>query len=198
MGQFETDPLPNIDNNWFIHPEANVDIAIAACSPMPDMAVQSLPLEMFVDGRILKEQNLGVGDEVFFPGLFTFFRSERWNVPILRHGNIAMLPPEDIQVGGGFSDVFLIEARSIGGISGSPVFVRGTYSARLPDGKALHGLSDHTYLLGLIHGHWDINESEINRAQLQHTPTGVNLGIAVVVPAHKIQDNGCPDASWLG
>jgi hypothetical protein len=41
--------------------------------------------------------------------------------------------------------------------------------------------------LGLIHGHWDVKESDINSADLQHdAKRGVNMGISVVVPAHKL------------
>jgi hypothetical protein len=45
------------------------------------------------------------------------------NVPIVRVGNFASYPAEQIQTGFGRMDAFLIEARSIGGLSGSPVFV---------------------------------------------------------------------------
>jgi hypothetical protein len=45
-------------------------------------------------------------------------------MPIGRHGSLAMMPSEPIQTDLGFADVYLIKARSMGGISGSPVFVR--------------------------------------------------------------------------
>ena len=41
--------------------------------------------------------------------------------------------------------------------------------------------------MGLIHGHWDIKESDMNKPDYPHDSTrGVNMGIAVVVPAKKI------------
>jgi hypothetical protein len=89
-------------------------------------------------------------------------------------------------------DVYLIEARSIGGISGSPVFVRGTLNIPGRDSSSgkpqtIHGISGDYYLLGLIHGHWDIRESELNEPSFIHDrQRGVNLGIGVVVPANKI------------
>ena len=54
------------------------------------------------------------------------------NFPIVRTGHIAMMPDEKIpkvKIGDweGNADAYLIESRSIGGWSGSPVFVRGTY-----------------------------------------------------------------------
>ena len=43
-------------------------------------------------------------------------------MPILRMGNLAAYPQERVQVEGVEMDAYLIEARSIGGLSGSPVF----------------------------------------------------------------------------
>ena len=41
-------------------------------------------------------------------------------------------------------------------------------------------------LLGLMHGHWDIRESDLNKPSFVHdSQRGVNLGVAVVVPAYK-------------
>jgi hypothetical protein len=41
-------------------------------------------------------------------------------------------------------------------------------------------------LLGLMQGHWDVTESEINKFQLNNNPRGVNVGLAIVTPAAKI------------
>ena len=99
-------------------------------------------------------------------------------------------------------DAYLIESRSIGGLSGSPVFVRQTTQVeaglRFKPGFALNNVNSPTpniegvervllsgvgriYFLGSTIGHWD-------------TPTAfdpvmresVNMGISPVVPAHKI------------
>lgn len=44
-------------------------------------------------------------------------------------------------------------------------------------------------LLGLVHGHWDVEESEINNPKVnQNRKQGVNYGIAIVVPAIKIYE----------
>jgi hypothetical protein len=90
-------------------------------------------------------------------------------MPIVRHGNIAMLPEEQIQTEMGYADVHLIEARSIGGLSGSPVFVR-TSEAEKDSHRGIQ-------LLGVMHGHWEIKESELNKPTLVHDRRGVNLGI---------------------
>jgi hypothetical protein len=55
-------------------------------------------------------------------------------------------------------DAYLAEGRSIGGLSGSPVFVRNTVNRRVPTAKGrpkhISGLGS-LHLLGLIHGHWE-------------------------------------------
>jgi hypothetical protein len=139
----------------------------------------------------MRKHKVGVGDEVFVVGLFTYAPGSKRNLPIVRPGNIAMIPDEQIQVDGEFTDAYLIEARSIGGISGPPVFVRPSMAldeARFGLGnKRLIGLSSELYLLGLMHAHWDIKESEMNRPSAIHDrQRGVNMGIGVVVPAQKI------------
>jgi len=101
-----------------------------------------------------------------------------------------MIPTEQIQTELGFSDVYLVEGRSIGGLSGSPAFVRRTetFKIQLPDGRITEVNCPGPFkLLGLMQGHWDIKESEMNKGSIQHDQKyGVNLGIAIVTPAVKI------------
>jgi hypothetical protein len=188
-------PVPKTDNNWYTHPDKSVDVAVLPLSPLSvtwDLDIKALPVRGFLDRDGLESKQIGIGDEVFMPGLFTFAPGSKRILPILRHGNIAMLPDDHIQVDSGFSEVYLIEARSMGGISGSPVFARRTVGIQTNDaqgdaGSIMCGVSGEYYLIGLAHGHWDIRESEINKAVFTHNrQRGVNLGIAVVVPAHKI------------
>src|SRR5262249_44093887 len=47
------------------------------------------------------------------------------------------------------------------------------------------------YLLGLMHGHWEIREGDFNEIEMPSAAEDeepVNLGIAIVVPAKKILD----------
>jgi hypothetical protein len=176
----------------FFHPtDDSVDVAVFPCVIPPDADIRVLTTDRFIFlGSEGDPSTFGIGDEVFFPGLFTYAPGSKRNMPILRHGNLAMIPEEPIQVAGGFAEVYLIEARSIGGISGSPVFIRPTMGideSRLGIGdKTLLGISSEVRLLGLMHGHWDILESDMNKANSSHNRRGVNMGIGVVVPARKI------------
>lgn len=103
-----------------------------------------------------------------------------------------MLPETPVPTEKGLMNAYLVEARSIGEISGSPVFSRRTMSLLWNDGvslptSAIHGLTGEVHLTGMMHGHWDIKESEINQPRLVHdSKRGVNMGIAIVVPIDDI------------
>ena len=177
--------LLKLEGNWQFHPDSTVDLAVRYVSePPPDVA--AFGVEDFFDPPN-NETKIGVGDEVFFPGLFLPAPGINSNTPIVRHGNLAMLPDEPIQTRYGFSDVYLVEARSIGGISGSPAWVRETLEvrARRDNGKdVLARCPGEMKLLGLLQTHWDVDD--INKYDFQRDPKGVNLGVAIVVPAKKI------------
>ena len=90
----------------------------------------------------------------------------------------------------GLLDAYLIEARSIGGLSGSPVFVNlglvRSINGKLVKSPASYGPH---YFLGLIHGHWDeaVNSTPSDTEDIQSVKS-VNMGIAIVTPGEKILD----------
>ena len=172
--------------NWLPHPtDRTVDLAVLPVDYQEDADIKSVPARDFVSATDIASQSVGIGDEVFITGLFTAAPGTERIMPLVRHGNIAMLPQEQIQTEMGYADVYLLEARSIGGISGSPVFVRPT--VMVPTEEAtLYGVGP-MKLLGLVQSHWDVKESEINKPSVIHDrKRGVNYGVAVVVPASKI------------
>ncbi len=172
-------------SQWWVHPtDRTADVAVIPVGPQPNADVKGVSVRDFVTNEDFTEKRVAIGDELFMTGLFTPIPGTTRNMPIVRHGNIAMLPEEQVQTKLGYADVYLIEARSIGGLSGSPVFVRTVDPEQGPttDGS-IRGMK----LLGLMHGHWDIRESEINSPAIEHDrKRGVNLGIGMVVPATKI------------
>lgn len=182
----------NASGQFFSHPTDDTVDAVAIPFEMEStFDILSITEKLFLTPERMIKHAIGIGDDVFLPGLFTHAAGKKRNMPIVRHGNIAMLPEDQIQVEGKFRDVYLIEARSLPGISGSPVFVRKTISVEgfHEDGTSsqIHGLSGELFFLGLMHGHWDVKESKLNSYEFSHDrQRGVNSGIAVVVPAHKI------------
>jgi hypothetical protein len=131
------------------------------------------------------------GDSLAAPfaiGLFTSFSGQNRHFPIARIGNLAMLPTERIPVQD-FDpmEVYLAEGRSIGGLSGSPVFVRQTINTTIadPNGKQVpFAGTGPIHFLGLIHGHWNLPVSLEKSSKAE----AVNMGISIVVPAYKIAE----------
>jgi hypothetical protein len=182
------------DARWWVHPtDSNADVAVVQVAVSRDAAIFPIRTEFFALPQRMEALNIGVGDEIHAIGLFSKAPGVHSNMPIVRTGNIAMMPTEQIQTDLGYTDVYLVEARSIGGMSGSPVFVRPSFRQHQKNESGeivpgfLHGPGD--TLLGMVHGHWAIREEDINKPSFSHDrKRGVNYGIAVVVPAQKIYE----------
>jgi hypothetical protein len=181
---------------WFFHPsEDSCDVAIIPFPILPVLNLDHLilPYSLCATEQKMKANEVGLGDEVFVTGLFRHHHGNRRNIPIIRVGNIACLTEEKVSTKSyGDIDAYLIEARSIGGLSGSPVFLNLGIT-RMIQGEIKHAQSQPVfYLLGLIHGHYDVNIDSIDEIELDKTnylsPDRVNTGIAIVVPFHKINE----------
>ena len=178
---------------WYYHPtEPNaVDAAVTPFAPTQYnlLDLELVPEEFFTTPEVIRKACIGIGDEITTVGLFTRFSGKDRNFPIARTGNLAMLPTERIPVKK-FDpmEAYLAEGRSIGGLSGSPAWVRQTAYMTLTQGKTnpipFCGGSD-IYFLGLLHGHWDVPEDVMSRAGVEYAEA-VNMGISIIVPAHKI------------
>jgi hypothetical protein len=180
-------------SHWSFHEDATVDAAVAPLvfdEPL-DLDVRAIPVSNFLNDEIIAEHRIGAGDEVFVTGLFTRTAGVSRNMPIVRMGTVALMPPEKIPHGSSLIDAYLIEHHSIGGLSGSPAFVSetaiipGVYAQRQTNPDDEHSIfaPGQTFFMGLLRGHW---EAPPNPAfgQLE----GMHLGISVVVPAQKIHD----------
>lgn len=172
---------------WKYHPsEPNVDVAVLPWAP--DSSIydfRSLPSEMAVTQEVITKEGIGCGDEVFITGLFGSHYGKQKNLPIIRIGNIASMPEEKVAIRDlGEIEAYLIEARSMGGLSGSPVFVHipGIRKGLLTLGK------EPTYWLGMVHGHYEFPElaslDVLSADDL--TKLVINMGIAIVIPCTKI------------
>jgi hypothetical protein len=177
------------NNKWFYHPTEKdaVDVAVMpfGSARFDDYDVIWIPEGMFATDERIEEFQIGLGDELFIVGLFTRFFGRKRLTPIVRTGNIAMMPEDRVPVEG-FDpmEAYLAEGRSIGGLSGSPAFVRNTVKMPMQTagGKptAMAGLGD-SHLLGLVHGHWRIPpNATATQAEM------VNMGVSIIVPAKKI------------
>jgi hypothetical protein len=171
--------------DWHFHPDPTVDVAV--CTMWFNGANHmAFPLEGFITDEAIEKNEIGIGEDLFIPGLFLRHYRTSQNVPIIRTGNIAAMPGEPVRGAKNFGLVegYLIEVRSLGGLSGSPVFINlGTYRYCQGAWKTSQNPQGTYYLLGLVHGHYDLPmDTPID----WHGIEDFNLGIAIVVPAQKI------------
>jgi len=110
--------------DWIYHKDNDVDIALYPNGPgiPPETDHLVFPVSNFVDQNYIDKNGVGIGDDIFMIGLFRHHHGKLRNLPIVRLGNIAAMPEEKIQTKYHLMDGYLIEVRSIGGLSGSPVF----------------------------------------------------------------------------
>lgn len=177
--------LPDGDE-WLKHPAPapGEDYVDVAAMKVPDLSVFGAwaagygwaRMSMFFPESLLgdePESGVGIGDEVVALGLLTVHYGEDRNEPVMRMGNLAMVPKEPVLVHykGGPSRrmrLYLTELRSISGLSGSPVFVRHRTFPGDPEQAPMS-------LLGLMIGHWD-------------DPDSNHMGFGKVVPAQLIAE----------
>lgn len=178
-------------NNWIYHENLNVDIALLPIGFDKNFDHLFYPLFGAMTASVIKQNEIDVGDEVFITGLFKHYYGIQSNIPIVRVGNISAMPGEQIQTRKHLMDAYLIEARSIGGISGSPVFVNLGIHRKI-NGKIMEvvGSGGVYFLMGLIYGHFDskINEldSSLTETEDKKEYENINTGIAIVTPIDKL------------
>jgi hypothetical protein len=223
-------------DDWFKHDRADV-AAILFAVDRTRYSFEQVPVDTFIDadyrfdvarlqGRansrlepILRANfangiEVQVGDETFAPGLFVQSAGNNRNLPIVRFGNVARMPGEEmifldtIQRGRVAIRAYLVETHSWGGFSGSPMFWHFEYNiaaaltamravntapspldvmTRAPHPEKIEVVTNRGYataLLGLVSGHYDIPL----KSKDQSVETAINAGIAVVTPAQNVRE----------
>ena len=187
-------PLSRISlENWYFHPEAERKAADVALIPITIKGAQPsdilvLDPRSFVTPQNIIEREWGVGDEIVVVGLFRNHYGRERNIPVVRIGSLAALPEEPVKTKWGFIDAYLVELHSIGGLSGSPVYIQHPPFRVGHDGTPHVVTGGRLNLLGIMQGHFDIpNFREDSAVEDDQEGSGsINTGIGVVVPAHKI------------
>lgn len=175
--------------DWSFHPSSSsyVDVAVAPFAAPSNAEILAIPPHNVMTPELMLSKQIGAGDDVFIVGLFKKNPGESRAIPIGRIGTIAAIPQEPIwTMNYGDMEAILIECRSMGGLSGSPVFVNLDPYLDFPPNSLLKTSStggrsySASRLLGLVHGHWEDDASDDFR------DSRMNVGIAIVVPAHKV------------
>ena len=172
--------------NVFTHSDSLVDIAIIPFLPDQEkFDFKFLPEDTITTKEAFKELKIREGSDVFFTGLFTPYTGSERNYPIVRFGRVALVTDEKIEWQGKLMDLYLIEAGSYGGNSGSPVFFY-LGSDREP-GSIVIG-SPILKLAGVMQGTF-LDAHEIKVVETKKVPIAVSsMGIAAVVPGYKLHE----------
>ncbi|HVS81901.1 MAG TPA: serine protease [Pyrinomonadaceae bacterium] len=186
-----------LPDDWYYSENPAADVAVMFIPIIPGLTTHSVAIEDFATDEVIQKESIGIGDDVFAIGLFTRKSGEQRNTPIMRSGIIASMPEEPFEVEEGQHDAYLVELRSIGGISGSPVFVNLPFWRLGPEMfEARVSLGEMTlrwkmHLLGVIRSHWNLEREDIAEGNVAATMENkeiekLNTGIAVVTPIKDV------------
>ena len=206
-GRREGSIFPTVASDWVPHRDGD-DIAIApVATHIRGDRSYLIDANFLVTKQWVASYDVGVGHDVFYVGRYKLPESA-CSVPTVRFGNISHMPMPVWHPGFGREVTsFLVEGRSRGGFSGSPVIVRmrqedEPYSAPslawddnpvIPGRSPFHGTSGELdrYILGLNWGHATEEQSArgyMGRVRVNPLKIDVNEGIMCVAPAWRILD----------
>jgi hypothetical protein len=178
--------------NWVVHEDPAVDVCAIRHGIPEELDHLVLPRAITATAEKFSEHEIGLGDEVFITGLFRHHTGSSRNIPIVRIGNLVAMKEEKVQTSAGMADAYLVEARSIGGISGSPVFVHLGSARQIGGSMMISSGGPQFLLLGLVHGHYDVEEAMVDEigedASSGLSTAKINSGIAIVIPIEKAFD----------
>jgi hypothetical protein len=194
----------SLNDQWEHHPDEAVDVSVAPVIaleteiPRKDIDVIPIQEKQCVNDDVIERIDLWAGTPTDTIGLFTSHFGKTHNTPIVRSGVIALMRDSKNLVGTrrGYMDAYLVESRSLGGLSGSPVIVQiePFWTAGGKIKKANHG-DDAAYLLGMVHGHFMLEDEndivredfpEEDQSSEKSTHDELNSGISVVIPIDKV------------
>jgi hypothetical protein len=192
--------------HWFEHPDGDDVVVCPIGLNTEHHKIKFLSARMFLDRGTVDWADIGPGDDCFMVGRFISQEGKQQNLPSVRFGNIAQMPWEPIVIGGYAQESFLVEARSIAGYSGSPVFVQIPPNP-LPPGppEIVKQLPDYNpkrprlpitlgpWLLGIDYCHlFDREKPRSDKDPDDILDMGwhirANTGMMGVVPAWKLQE----------
>jgi hypothetical protein len=178
----------------YTHPDPTVDIAVIPAFPKESVYdFKVIPEEMLTTKESFSQLNIREGSDTFFVGLFLPYYGEQRNIPIVRFGRVAMLPDDripwktDPAKPPQLVQTYLIDTRTYGGNSGSPVFFY-LGSDRVP-GSLILG-APLLKLAGIMEGHFN-EPTPLNAVQTPDSAAYFSLynnGIAAVTPSFLLHD----------
>ena len=187
------------EREWFRHPDSD-DVAAYQIAFDPNLYKFSfIPSHDFATKSVIDCWKIGPGDDVFVVGRFINHEGKQRKQPTARFRCIGQMPWEPVprprpNQKPFMQESYLVEAHSIGGYSGAPVFV---YIGRFNSGAGRYNTNWEfgPWLLGIDWGHindWtpvcDETGRPANPTNPRKAQVKVNTGMMAVVPAWKLYE----------
>ena len=199
-GETEVFTIPK--DRWIHHPNGD-DIAAVSMKELSKDIYQlsDVPSEIYMTQEQRACGDFGAGDECFVIGRHVGLEGLESNTPAARFGAVSIMNPDKIpqEQRQHPQESIVVEARSLGGYSGAPVFIYQAPPITEPigDGMKKWPVVVQSYpqsglaLLGITWGHMNGREP-VEGPWLDLTKTekalAVNSGMMLVVPAWKITE----------
>lgn len=193
-------PFKLVKADWYFPDDASVDLAITGA----DLPFDQLDQIYFIlddEAVCVKAQtpHVGCGDEINIVGLFRLHAGNRRNVAFVHTGHVAVLPDPDELVPivnrrtdkRTESEVYLVQANTLNGLSGSPVFLQEPIDVErfgvIDSDGTLPKLFGLIKLLGIYSGSWDAEPGMVLGADRNlGGSVKVPIGMGTVVPIEKL------------
>jgi hypothetical protein len=185
-------------SDWHHHATSDLAVTLIDIKPKHHAAL-TVPIEMLLLPVESDMLDVGIGDNIYSVGRFINHEGTQTNRPVVRFGNISVMPGDPVFVKGvGPQEAYLIETRTIPGYSGSPVFleVPPWELNTEPSGTERRILGDRQIpfvkLLGVAGGYlMGRNEAinvQVGGKTLQGYRAEPNTGMMWCIPAWKLME----------
>lgn len=188
--------IPLERESWVHHPDGD-DVAVAAIG-LSHAVHRFRPLQWdswAITQADLDQWSCGPGDEVFYLGRFRYQEGRRRNLPTARFGSLARMPLDEgiLHPRGIYQESFIVEARSLSGFSGSPVFLFVPPFSFRGDPAGDLNSQGHMFLLGIDWGHQPDLARVLGPDRKTPRPdaelwVAQNSGMMYVIPAWRIDE----------
>jgi hypothetical protein len=158
--------------------------------------IKAADLSFLLTIAAMKTYDIGPGDEVFMIGRFANHDGKIVNTPSVRFGNLSMMVDQIDHPYLGTQESFAVEMRSMGGYSGSPVFVYPSAWNMNTGATSVGG--QRLFLLGVDWGHIthhsEVKEKLVTGETQSVAPlrkvlyVAANTGMNGVVPAWRLAE----------
>jgi hypothetical protein len=175
------------------HPDDGVDLLVFRTTHFEEVDYEMVGMPFIASKKTFMDEKIQATDRVIFPCLLVNFMGASRNYPVIRDGSVALVPDEPVpleyDVGNRRirteQEVILIDATSIAGASGSPIFLGpGVRAERGSDSL----FATRPWLLGVMHGFYPALPRELVDVQVSKVIPAFreNSGIAIASPSWRL------------